>query len=216
MPILEISSRKSNRKWWAATVPWNELAADLFYIIDGLLERCILSLPFSLFRSMISCCSNLCFSISSWRCCSNFLFCSSSCWRFAARISCCCCSGRKSESRIRAQGDDVYREDSKGHTLRCSCSCTSCWRVKTSCCFWNSANSSCFWSSCCCLSKSSSCWSCFSLSAGSTVLSALRRGSVRRSTGPPLPPPWSPPPPTGLCIPDGNKVFTSTAGKRAN
>ncbi len=83
--------------------------STVVHIMDGLMERYVLSLPFSLLRSMMSCCSSLCFSISSWCCCSNFLFCSSSCWCFAARISCCCCLGRVQRSRTKVQGDDVYR-----------------------------------------------------------------------------------------------------------
>lgn len=53
----------------------------------------LLSFPFSLFFSCWSFCSRCCFSSScSCRCCSNFLWCSSSsCWCFIASISCCCC-----------------------------------------------------------------------------------------------------------------------------
>lgn len=81
-------------------------------------------------------------------------------------------------------------------TFRCSCNWTSCCLVRTSCFFWNSANSSCFWSSCCCFSSTSSCWSCCSLRLVSTAATPPEwdptLGSVRRSTGPPLPPPPGP------------------------
>lgn len=63
----------------------------------------LLSFPFSLFFSCWSFCSRCCFSSScSCRCCSNFLWCSSSsCWCFIASISCCCCGeGTREKEKI--------------------------------------------------------------------------------------------------------------------
>ncbi len=160
-------------------------------------DELLLSLLFSLLRRTRTCCSRRCLSSSlSWLWSSSFLsFSSCSCCCFITSSSCCNWEADVYYTFIHLVGlygctswflccvSSVCQQGCVG-TFKCSCIWAWCWRIRFSCCFWNSLMSNCFWICCCFWMKSSSCWSCLSHTVGSEAELCILT-SVRRSSGEP-------------------------------